>query len=256
MKILAKPTISSQFITRRLVSLMGPLILFIGLSFTSSSWAKEGNIDSILDRLEKKLMETKQEPFLLEDKWNQPIKNPKRKSYRFKQTTIASNLPSQAGLDEIGKAIDKIQLEVNQLSSDMERMKQSIGDKTSIDTKLVIETEILKPQSTVVRDLVIYIDDFEVFKLNPDSRLWAPKKIIPIYSGFIHPGTHKVTVRGRVARIMSKTLPIDDNTFNIIEGKHTIEVGSEKFKKGISIKIDEPDSKKHKIKANIVEYSL
>ena len=146
--------------------------------------------------------------------------------------------------------------EINRLSSDMERMKQIIGQNTTLDNVVEISTELKNPKETVIRELVIKLDGYQVYKLNPDVGLWVPRTTIPIYTGPLKQGKHKVNISARLARVVGKDLPIDDNTFNIITQEFTINVPSGKFQKGYKISIKKPVKDTLNTKADVIEYNL
>ncbi|SMF72837.1 hypothetical protein [Pseudobacteriovorax antillogorgiicola] len=234
--------------------LLSLLLIAYQMSFASSK--KVEDVDSILDRLERKLMESKQESFLLNDNWNKPLRPPAKTNYSYKKTTIKPVLPSGEKLQEVSMAIDKIDREVKRLGADMERLKQILGQQIEHESLIEIATELQAPKESILRALTIHLDDYQIYQLNPDVGLWAPRTTVPIYFGPLKPGKHKVRIEGRVARVISENMPIDDNMFNTIEQEFTIDVPSGVFKKGFKIAIEKPGDKRFKTKAKIIEYNL
>lgn len=218
---------------------------------------KKENVENILDRLERKLLESKQDSLLLSDQWNTSVRPTiKRKMKIKKKTNVSAELPSQNKLQDVDEAINQIEKEVNRLSSDMERMKEILGKQIESDSLIEIIADMNTPNDSVIRELNIVIDDYPIYKLDPNVGLWKSRTEIPIYFGPLKEGSHKIKITGRIAKVSSKDLPVDDNIFSLVNHEFSINIPKGKFHKGYKLQLKSPENKKFNIKANILEYSL
>ena len=233
-------------------------ILAVVFTYCTMAYADktQNKVDSILDRLERKLMESKQDSLLLSDQWSQPVEPKIKTKIKYKRNNINAALPSQEKLKDLEVAINSIEKEVNLLSSDMERMKEILGKQVKQDSLIEIISELNQEDKTIYRELVVKLDGYTIYKLDPHVGLWQSRKTIPLYSGPLRQGKHKLEITGRVAKVISKELPIDDNIYSLIQQEYDIVVPNGKFRKGYKIKIKAPKTKNFKVKAKILEYSI
>ncbi len=232
------------------------LYFILVLMASYQSLCAEEQVDDILDRLEQKLLESKQESLLLNDNWNKPIRASESKEIVLKEQKIKGNLPAQKELQQIGSAIDKVENEVERLSSDVEKLKRIIGSYTKTNSQINIYVEVTDPSKTSLREIDIKLDRFPIYKLNPDVGIWLPRQKIPIFSGPLDPGKHSIALTGRMARVVDENMPVDDNIFHIFDQEFTIEIPQGRIRKDISIKLERIKDKNFKAKAILVESTL
>ena len=83
-----------------------------------------------------------------------------------------------------------IEDEVNQLGSDMERMKEILGKKITQINMIDISAVIPDIKHTIIRELEIKLDGYTIYKMDPHVGLWQIRSMIFIYSGSLKQGDH------------------------------------------------------------------
>ncbi len=126
---------------------------------------------------------------------DKPVVSPERKIYQMKKDVIETNLPEADKLRELAAAIGDIETQVEQLSSDVQKTKQKLIEDARINNNARIEIHLEEGSDHAsIRQLAVKLDGYKVYAIDDSSGLWLPTNALPIYSGPLQPGDHKIDV--------------------------------------------------------------
>ena len=97
------------------------------------------NIDDMISKLEKKLLDSQQDSTIENNKWSIPAQNKNTRKYAFPTTKIHGNTVSQKKLYKFEQDVQIIENSLEEVSDDIEKLKELIqyekipGPKLSID---------------------------------------------------------------------------------------------------------------------------
>ncbi|NRA68698.1 MAG: hypothetical protein HRU19_29705 [Pseudobacteriovorax sp.] len=242
------------------------VLAFIFISCLVSSMGFSGSetgdshqkVDSILDRLERKLLESRQDSLLLDQSWQDQKKKRLKpaRSLKFSGEKISSMTPSQQDFIEIEGVLDSIDMEVKQLSSDLEKIKQVVAKDKKHNSDVTMQISIKNPEKTIVRELTVTIDDYEVYRVDEAVGLWVPRKTFPIFTGPMLVGRHNIRINGRIVKAVSDQVPIDDNVYQLINQDYNLVIPETPSKKLITIEIDDIGKQNFKAEARIIAQDI
>lgn len=196
-----------------------PLITSLLIAQTGYSKAKE----SILDQLERRLLEKEQDAlsFSSEGKWETPEV---REKLRFDGSTIESNAQSLKDLMALDQATKKLEQQTEYLASEVHTTKQKILSDAKINNLINISAELANDQEMALRALEIRLNGHLIYEQNATLGLWIPDKTIPLYQGPMQPGKHRIELHARVVRKANDQLPMQNDTYSIVNESFSFDV--------------------------------
>ncbi len=202
-------------------------------------------VESILDQLEKRLQEN-------EVKTSAPMSFGSKKYLKsdeglvkFKQEKIEADLNESQKLISLSEAISKLEDDINKIDSEVHLARQSLLETAKIDNVVEIEGLIGNPDKIALRSLLVHIDGYEVYTLNDSNGLWIPSKSIPLYSGPMSPGKHRVTIDARISSKSSDHFPFINGDYQVVSRSFEIDIPDGVFKKRWSIDLAKNSTKNY-----------
>jgi hypothetical protein len=232
--------------------------LALALSFAfligSNLKAADSNIqamDSVLDRLERKLMEQEASSLKIE-----PINpSPKAsKSVKFPTSAFEGRLPGAEDFQGLEKQIATLEKEADELSGQIESMKGELLSAASKGSLVEIEALIEDPDLTSVRELSFYLDDTKIYTMEGGE--WTPSSKLPFFLGPLEAGEHTLKLEARTVRRRDKTLPLDQNIFHRYDQSFKIQVQAGVFRKGYRMKLVRPEQQNTRAQASLETYDI
>lgn len=215
------------------------------------------NVNSVLDRLEKRLLDQEADGLTFDERSSKdatPAKRPRKDSgfdinteLKFeKGEKIEGDTPNRQELSVISDAIKSIENQADQLASSIQKTKQTIIDDASINNFIAIEAALAETDAAAIKSLNIKLDGYAVYELQEASGLWLPSKSIPLFSGPMQPGTHKIELEARLVIRENAGLPLNSDVLKIVSKTFDIAVpvGTKKSRYVISITPPGKDSDK------------
>jgi len=234
-------------------------LLFVMIWFNSSlALAQQkgqplNEVESILDQLEKRLKEHELEVVKAPTGDSSGAASKSDKALRFESKKIEANVGSSQKLHSISEALGKLEDDIDRIDAEVHLARQTLLESAKIDNMIEIEGTIQDPDKLALRSLVVSIDGYKVYVLNDSNGLWVPSKSIPIYSGPMSPGKHKLVVESRVSTKTTDHFPFVNSDFKVVNKSIDIDIPDGSFKKSWSIDLGSKESKKY---AQVDESSL
>jgi hypothetical protein len=170
-----------------------------------SKKASSGNnvkdFEKIVDQFEEEILKKDQENFRV-GAGDERSELPEAKyETRLKSQTIEGGTKESKVIGTVSTGIQKIDNEIDDLAKDIDALRQEIKQTASIDNKLDLEVRLTDPSAALIKSLDVKVDGFTLYSTNDSAHLSLPASSIPVYSGPIPAGAHKIDVSARVALI-------------------------------------------------------
>jgi hypothetical protein len=165
-------------------------------------------IETILDKLEKKLIDKETSPLTQEETTRDAIR---------KKATDNQNIPTPYryapkspaninGTERQNKNIQELQKKLNEyesrlefLESDMRKLQSDLHENAVTDNVVSIQVRIEDHQETTLKTLAVSLDGNSVYSQIDPAGLWIPAKTIPLFYGPLTPGTHRIDLVTNIA---------------------------------------------------------
>jgi len=233
---------------------LGLWALTMALAFAVMAASSQRNIESVLDRLEQRLMDQDRESLSFGE---EPRKGapPKGAATRFQYPPqdIVARDGDERELIQVTSALAELDQNVDAFAGEVQRFKQKILEEVAVDNFVSIAGTMEKPDAAVLRMLRLKVDGFTVYTIDEATGLWLPRAEIPFFSGPLMPGAHKVELEARLGRRRTADLPVADDTFQAINRTFDINMPDGKVKKSWLITIKAPDPGKARGDAVLAE---
>lgn len=238
--------------------MMQKIALSLGLALTTLTagnlFAADSSIqamDSVLDRLEHKLMEQeasslKIEPIHPAAKADQKIKVPASK--------FEGRLPGSEDFAGLEKQIAGLEKEADELSGQIEGMKGELLNQASKGSLIEIAAAIQDPDLTSIRELTFYLDGTKIYSM--DGGEWTPSPEVPFFLGPLEAGEHSLKLEARTVRRREKSLPLDQNIYHRYDQTFKIQVQPGVFHKGYRMQLVRPDQQNTRAQASLETYDI
>lgn len=240
--------------SRRLQSNWQKLLIAVGLvllvgSRLSLAQKDIAPVESVLDRLEKRLMDqqadglTFGEKSFLNEKASESAPRKALPKVKGNSTQVPGDLEESTQLREIGKSIADLESQVDQLSSEVLRTKQRVLDEAKIDNFFAIEVFMSNTEATALRSLRVKLDGFEVYALSDDASLWLPANTVPVFAGPLQTGAHRLDVEMKLASKAEGNVPLNTEVFRLLSQSFPIDISDGLLRQKYQINVEiGPDS--------------
>jgi hypothetical protein len=206
-----------------------------------------GNVDSVLDRLEKRLLDQEADGLSFDEKnAPPPAAEPTGATtkYRFDGKGKGSAARVTATTDEreqmgaLSNAVKDLENQVDQLAANVQKTKQSILDEASIDNFVDIQAELSETDTASIKTLNIKLDGYPVYELHEASGLWLPSKGVPLYAGPLQPGAHRLDLEARIVVRHKDGMPMNADVYRFVNKTFEMSIpgGTKKSRYTITIK--------------------
>lgn len=188
--------------------------------------ADVNEVENILDRLEKRLLDQESDSLSFGEKSSIPdLKEPASKQMNFEKPDAISATSNEAQqLDKLAKLVSTLEAEADRLASNVQKTKQSILSDSKIDNFVTLDARLENPDSASIKSLSVKLDGFAIYELQESSGLWLPSKQIPLYASPLQPGTHRVDLEVRLSLKHQKGLPLNSDVLKIIQQNFEIAI--------------------------------
>ena len=213
-----------------------------------------GHVDSILDRLEKRLLDQEADGLTFGERQNDPsfLKSPPEKSgkkFKFKGGKVEASTPDKDKLKAIDLLIKDLERQVDQLAGNVQKTKQTVVDEAAVNNYVSVDAELIETDKAAIKSLQIKLDGYELYNLSDAAGMWLPSKSVPVYAGPLQPGAHRLDLEVRLVLRQNPELPLNGDVYRFVSKSFNLNItgGSSKSRYVIAItppeKIDEnPDA--------------
>jgi hypothetical protein len=222
------------------------------LAFGADANKKIEEMDSMLDRLERKLMDQEASSLHI-----QPMKGPKAsKSMSLSAKTISGSLPQDGDFTALEKQIIRLEKEADELSGQIETLKSDFMDKATQGNLIELSAGMEDPDRTAIRELHLTLDKTKIYSVSTGDVPWMPGKHVPLFLGPLEAGEHVLRLEARTVRRPDKGLPLDLNTYHRYEQEFKIKVPPGNAHLGYRLLIQKPEQQNTRAQAKLETYDL
>lgn len=235
-------------------------LIYICLILASSLQAQDqkniNQMDNVLDRLERKLMEQEAASLNI----TAPLAHTKPKSSSQKielpASILAAPLPEEKAFMAMNNDIRQLEQDTDELSGQIEKLKSEFLASSGKDNYIEISAKIEDPDSSVLRTMSLSIDQHSVFETTDREGQWIPGPEILLYSGPLEAGEHKLQIKARVVGRVSGNLPLDQNLYHLYDQTFTVGIPNGNYRNGYRIKIAKPEKQNIHAQAGLENYKI
>lgn len=180
-------------------------------------------VDTVLDRLEKRLLDQESDGLTFDEKNQTPFGKSSADSDGApthievtKKTKIESSTKERDSIKELGLAIAELDQQVDQFASGVQKTKQSILDEAHIDNFITVDAKMADTEVAAITALTVRVDGFVVYELKESSGLWMPSNLVPLYAGPLKPGNHRLDLEARIVMKPKKALPMNGDVYRFV----------------------------------------
>jgi hypothetical protein len=223
-----------------------------------NSESRVGQVDTILDRLEKRLLDQEADGMTFGDRRSelnflrQPLEG-KVKKYQFKGGKIESKAPEKDRLKAIEVLVSDLERQVDALAAKVQKTKQSVIDDATLGNNIVVDAELEGVDKATIKSMRVRLDGYELYSVSDASGLWLPAKILPIYSGPLQPGSHRIDLEVRLMLRSNPDLPLNTDVYRLLSKSFSMTVGGGATQSRFVIDIKAPETMDAAADANLKE---
>jgi hypothetical protein len=190
-------------------------------------------MESVLDRLERRLLnrERATSSFLLSDEEMEINSRNEAVDVKGNEININGDLPENDELRSLARALNDIEAEVDRLVGDIQRTSQKVIEHSKVNNFIQLNAVVKDPKHLIIRYLNVYINDFEVYRIDLSRSVHMPQPQFPLFAGPLEPGSHKMKVAVKFTEIIDDGLPLKQGAFAAVEGEFDLNVPPGAFKK-------------------------
>jgi hypothetical protein len=215
----------------------------------------EVEVESILDRLEKRLLDQESETLSFGEKSSIPdIKKKASREMRFeKKENIVGTTAEMERLNKLAALISALEANVDKLTAKVQKTKQKILNDSSVDNFVSIDAKLLTPNKASIKSLSVKLDGYHIYELQEASGLWLPSKVVPLYAGPMQPGTHRIDMEARISMKHKKGIPLNSDVMKIVQKSFEIAIPGGTSGNKYMISLNPPKSGKGNATAEMKE---
>lgn len=234
-------------------SLLTSVALASGLTVTPVVFAKDSNtieVESILDRLEKKLTDNESGGLTFNEKMEPATKDGKMPkastAYNYqhdeggKVAAGATSDDSEAIIKGLSEAVAGLETQVERLHADVQKARLKVIEDARVDNFVQMDAEFRGIDKATLKSLVVKIDGVEVYRAADAGGLWMPSSKLPLFAGPVPPGSHKLSIDAAVMVREGGNVPVSADVTRRMEKDFEFSMPDGKERRAINILIDAP----------------
>ena len=236
---------------------MKSLLTAVALSslpgMTPAALAKDSNtieVESILDRLEKKLTDNESGGLTFSEKMEPATKDGKMPkpsaTYNFQRdeaVKAGAAVPvddSETIIKGLSDAVAGLETQVERLHADVQKARLKVIEDARVDNFVQMDAEFRGIDKATLRSLVVKIDGVEVYRAADAGGLWMPSSKLPLFAGPVPPGSHKLSIDAAVMVREGGNVPVSADVTRRMEKEFEFSMPDGKERRTINILIDAP----------------
>ena len=184
----------------------------------------DDQVNNVLEQLEKQIlsddadglthMKSPNGPFGTEDE-TAPVTSPTGKS---------KNAESSKDFSQINAQIKSLDRDIEKLAADVQEYKQSAVVASKDNSYVYFEAKVLDAEKSTLKSLRVKVDGFTVYHVKDTAGLWIPNSSIPLYSGPLSAGNHRIDIEANVGHLPGAGLPLAGPAYRSVEKTFEIQV--------------------------------
>ena len=194
--------------------------LLLSTDALSQSRPNSSSIESVIDKLEKKLLEESGDRTMI---YNARLRS--RVSVDVNRTDIFDpNLNEVDSVSKIEAEVASIEDALSRVSDKIAETTQSILANANRDTTTKITINAEKMENFNLKKLEVSLNGFPLFKFDSAYNVNLPMRSIPIYDGPIATGKHKVIIKASFNRLTQDEVSIESEVYATANESLEIEI--------------------------------
>lgn len=204
------------------------------------------DVESILDRLEKRLVEDQDNRLTFEERAKKSSIDKKRASsstrYNFsKDGGVTDQMNSNDdAIGQISEIAAKLDGQIESLEGDLQKARLKVLEDARVDNFIDIKAQFSAPENVSLRRLTVKIDGITVYSIKDPAGLWLTAENIPLYAGPLPPGTHKLFVDAAIGTKELSAVPVYGDSSRTISREFEIRIPDGKEKRSVALVINGP----------------
>lgn len=204
-------TIEKHFRTFAAVLLLGLSGLAESKNVNNEAQAKR--LESVLDRLEKRLIDKESSPLTSEEaaRVAADANSPTNTSQKADQKYVPKAPKIIKGQTQTGRNIQELQKKLNEydnrieiLESDMRRLRSTMQENAATDNVVSLQLKTDTQHPVILKTLAAVLDGNTIYSQIDPAGLWIPSKIIPLFYGPLKPGAHNLEITATTSTSMDE----------------------------------------------------
>jgi hypothetical protein len=212
--------------TARMI-LIATFLVFSGASRSEPNDLNQ--VDSILDRLEKRLLDQEADGLSFGEKeaidGSVGYEKPDAK-INGRRVAVDASTVDMDRMKSLTKVVADLEGQVDQLASSVQKTKQGILDDSAVDNFVTFEAQLADSETASIKTLNVKLDGYPLYELSEASGLWMPSKSVPLYAGPLQPGNHRVDLEARIVVKHKKALPMNGDIYRFVNKSFEVAVAS------------------------------
>ena len=194
-------------------------------------------VDSVLDRLEKRLLDQEADGLSYGEKQPPPSTGDaadglneggvsKHVKVEHAEKITAKTSGDAERIKSVESLVAELENDVDQLASNVQKTRQGVLDEAAVDNFVTIEAQLADTDAAAIKTLTVKLDGYPVYELSEASGLWMPTKSVPLYAGPLQPGNHRLDLEARLVVRQGGTLPLNSDLFRFVTKSFDLTVTS------------------------------
>lgn len=218
--------------------------LSVAASSTKSLKNQDRKIESVLDTLDRRLLDKEASPLTLDedaDAAGTSIKGSKpTQTYSPRSSaSIKGNTTSGKNIQELQKKINEYDGRIEILESDLRKLRSGVYEASVTDNQVMVEVKSGNETKFIIRTLTARLDGNTLYNQIDPAGLWMPTRSIPLFYGPLQPGEHRIDLTAMLAPLSTDGLEMPSWNKKGLQQSFTFNVADGKARKTISIEIND-----------------
>ncbi len=230
------------------------LIALVSQLTLAQGEAAANRVDSVLDRLEKRLLDEESEVLTFgERELPPPSKDEEQAAQKIKmpKKTVEAEAEETARLRELASAVSQLETQIEQLAADTSKTRQRIMEEARVDNFVSIEARLTTESLASIRSMRVRLDGYDVYEVSDEAGLWLPSSKIPVYNGPLQPGSHRLDVEVRLVLKQREGLPLNSDVFRMVSQSFELKIPDGKIRSRYLVNIAAPKDGSDKATATL-----
>jgi len=200
------------------------LVLWSGTSFAQRDIQQ---VESVLERLEKRLLDEEGETLTFGERELPPATLPKAeadKKIAMPPAKIEGEAEDASRMREITTAVSQLENQVDQLLSDVGKTRQKIMEDARVDNEITIEAALGAAELASIRSMRVKLDGYDIYDVSDDAGLWVPTNTVPLYFGPLQAGNHRLDLEVRMVLKQREGLPVNSDVYRFVSQSFELKI--------------------------------
>lgn len=206
--------------------------------------AEEKKIETVLDKLDRRLLDKEANPLTLDEQEDLGAHGKKigapTQTYSPKSAAkITGNTPSGKNIQELQRKINEYDGRVEILESDLRKLRSSVYEASATDNQVMVEVKSGNDTKFIIRTLTARLDGNTLYNQVDPAGLWMPTRSVPLFYGPLQPGEHRLDLSAMLAPLSADGLEMPSWNKRGLQQSFTFNVADGKLRKTVSIEIND-----------------